>query len=108
MAAACIHTQERERAQQKTNGLYQHFCLGDSRPSALALKSDNLVPPRMSLAPLGQLPQCRSSERVSPSPELSLRAGSLRRISATPTAVSLSHDLYWFSQAEVEAFSSWH
>lgn len=43
-AAACICKQKGRRAQQRNNGFYQHFCLRESAPPALALSSSPHVP----------------------------------------------------------------
>lgn len=53
----------RERAQQRNDDLCQHFGL----EKALALMPRNSVPSHVSLVPFELLPQCWSSERVSPS-----------------------------------------
>ena len=55
----------------------------------LALKSDNSVPSHMSLTPSELLPQCRSSEQVSPSLSLCVWA-LLRRTAGTPGALSVT------------------
>ena len=53
------------RAQKRNNGLCQHFCLGESWPTALVLMPDNSVPPHMSLMPFNLLLPCWSLEGVS-------------------------------------------
>ena len=52
---------------KNNNGLCQHFCLGESSPSALALVLDKSFPSHLSLMPFNLLPPCCSSEGVSSS-----------------------------------------
>ena len=50
------------RAQKRNSSLWQHFCLGESCPAALALMPDNSLPPHMSLMLFNLRPRCWSSE----------------------------------------------
>ena len=67
---------------------------------ALALMSDSSVPPHMSLVPFKLLPQCWSSEQVSPSKSMN---GPFKRIcpGLQKPSISLSPNPHWFLQPEV-------
>ena len=61
----CLPCPRGERAQKRSNGICQQFCLRESCPLSLALMPDTSVLPYVPLVPFKLLPWCWSSMGVS-------------------------------------------
>ena len=77
------HIEQRWKAQKRNIGLFQHFSLGEAAPPILALMTDNLVPPCMSLEHFKLLTQCWRLEQENPG---KFCVGPLRGTPWTPEA----------------------